>query len=107
MINFTVQVTDSQTNLVTIIPLSLTVDQATPLTITTGISLPTVVQGRSYSTMLTSLGGQPPYTWTADGLPEGLTCASNGTISGTTNAFGIFSLHCTRDRQRHQRPHAP
>jgi len=46
-------------------------------------SLPIGVRNAPYTQTLTALGGQPPYTFTATGLPPGLTLAVNGAISGT------------------------
>src|SRR5271165_3227463 len=62
--------------------LSITVNLA-PLTITT-TSLATGTINSSYSQTVTATGGQPPYNWSASGLPMGLTIgASSGSITGT------------------------
>ncbi|MCP5126895.1 MAG: DUF4214 domain-containing protein [Gammaproteobacteria bacterium] len=51
-------------------------------------TLPIGVRDAPYEQTLTALGGQPPYTFTATGLPPGLTLAVNGAISGTpTEAY--------------------
>ena len=41
-------------------------------------------------------GGKPPYTWgAANGLPSGLTLSSNGSLSGTINGAGNFTVSAT------------
>ena len=62
------------------------------LTITTANQLPDCVLGAQYSYSMSAAGGVPPYTWSANGLPDGLTIDPNsGTISGTVGAAGTFS----------------
>jgi hypothetical protein len=61
---------------------TLKVDAAT-LGITT-TSLPYAIAGVPYSSTVSASGGTPSYTWTATGLPGGLSIDSGtGTISGT------------------------
>lgn len=53
--------------------------------------------GQSYSDQLQATGGLAPYTWSTDGgLPNGLSLASNGaltgTASGTTSGVKTFSV---------------
>ncbi|MDP9332286.1 MAG: putative Ig domain-containing protein, partial [Actinomycetota bacterium] len=56
-------------------------------------------QNRPYSSTVTASSGTPPYTWSATGLPNGLSIASStattGVISGTTNKTGTFSVTVT------------
>jgi hypothetical protein len=40
------------------------------------------------SLQLTAVGGAPPLTWTADGLPAGLAMTSGGLVTGTPTAAG-------------------
>jgi hypothetical protein len=54
----------------------------------TTTSLPEAEVGVAYSATLTATGGLPPYTWTATGLPAGLSCSPAGVISGTPTAAG-------------------
>jgi hypothetical protein len=73
--------------------LSLTVGPA-PVTITTtGITPP--VAGASFSVTFGATGGTPPYTWTATGLPGGVTMDPNGTLSGTPASTGTFPITVT------------
>jgi hypothetical protein len=46
------------------------------------------VVGMPYSFTLAGTGGIPPYTWTAEGLPQGLTISRDGMISGTPQFAG-------------------
>jgi hypothetical protein len=71
---------------------SLTVT-ASALTITTQSPLPNGTAGQPYTQTLAASGGVPPYTWTATGLPAGLTLnTSTGVISGTLQAAGSFPI---------------
>lgn len=58
-------------------------------------SLPRAMSGDDYLASLTATGGTAPYTWTATGLPEGITLASDGTLSGTTAALGSHHVNIT------------
>ena len=44
---------------------------------------------------LAASGGTAPYTWTATGLPAGVTVASNGAVSGTPTVSGTFNVTAT------------
>ena len=90
--NFTVQVTDSSTP-----PRSgaqsYVLEVVPPLL--TSPTLPTANPGVPYSQPITVLTGTAPYTFSLFGgsLPSGLTLASIGTVSGTTNvAPGNFTF---------------
>jgi hypothetical protein len=84
-----VTVTDHDGNTATA-TLGLTVGPA-PVTITTtGITPPAL--GASFSVMFGATGGTPPYTWTAIGLPGGVTMDPNGTLSGTPTSIGTFPI---------------
>ena len=90
----TVKVTDSASNTTTYtLPLAV----FSPISITTA-SLPAGTVGVAYtSTTLAATGGSGSYTWSATGLPAGLSINSTGTISGTpTTATGSpFSVQVT------------
>jgi Putative Ig domain len=66
------------------------------LTLTTPLQLPDVALNSVYSLTLTATGGRPPYTWSATGLPGGLTLnPSLGLISGTASTPGNFAVAIT------------
>lgn len=44
---------------------------------------------------LQATGGTSPYTWTATGLPAGVTVATNGAVSGTPTESGTFNVTAT------------
>lgn len=56
-------------------------------------SLPIGVSAEPYSTTLTAAGGTAPYSWSATGLPEGITLdEDSGELSGTPTGFGTFTV---------------
>jgi prepilin-type N-terminal cleavage/methylation domain-containing protein len=61
-------------------------------------SLPTdVTAGAAYpSTTMTATNGTTPYSWSASGLPAGITIgAASGTISGTPTTAGTYNITVT------------
>ena len=60
-------------------------------------SLASATAGSAYSAIVSATGGTTPYTFTATGLPSGLTISSSGTISGTPaqSAVGTASITVT------------
>ncbi|MEI2713427.1 MAG: ExeM/NucH family extracellular endonuclease [Nocardioides sp.] len=44
---------------------------------------------------LSATGGTTPYSWTATGLPAGVTISSDGTVSGTPEVDGSFAVTAT------------
>ncbi len=48
--------------------------------------------GVAYSGQLTAAGGTPPYTFTAAGLPDGVTVSALGVISGKPTTAGPYSI---------------
>ncbi|HEX9039733.1 MAG TPA: putative Ig domain-containing protein [Trebonia sp.] len=74
--------------------LSVTVS-APPLTVTAG-TLAAGTVNVAYSATVTAAGGTGAHTWTAAGLPAGLTIgATTGTISGTPTAAGTSTITVT------------
>lgn len=66
--------------------------QTAPLSITTP-SLPAGTVNVAYTTTLLATGGSTPYTWSATGLPAGLSITpTTGVVSGTPAIAGSFSL---------------
>src|SRR5213078_2710126 len=52
--------------------------------------------GTATSLQMSASGGTPPYTWSAIGLPPGLSISSSsGLISGTPSTAGTFSVTVT------------
>ena len=62
-------------------------------TITTS-ALPSGKVGTAYSATLTATG-TTPITWSASGLPNGVTCNAAGVISGTPKSSGTFTVAVT------------
>ena len=90
--NYTVTVKDSAGNTGTV---NCSVTVAPPVS-GTCVSI-TAVQGVAITpvTMVGSGGAGGPYTFTATGLPAGLTMSSGGTISGTPTVNGTFNYTVT------------
>lgn len=56
------------------------------------VSLPAAQAGQPYSAAVHAVGGVAPYTFSATGLPTGLTVSEAGVISGTPQASGTFNV---------------
>jgi hypothetical protein len=58
--------------------------------------LPDWTVDRQYpNTQLAASGGTPPFTWSATGLPTGLTINGTGMVSGTPTETGTFNVVAT------------
>ncbi len=75
----------------TSVTLNMVVDNALVMTTT---SLPGATVGKPYSVKLTAAGGIAPYTWSAPGLPAGLSL-NGDTISGTPTTAGAVQVTVT------------
>ncbi len=90
--SFLARVTDSASASQTV---SLTISIGSgPLTVTTTNPLPSGSVGTQYSTQLIAQGGLAPLTWSVVGgsLPNGLSLAADGTISGVPTTAGTSSV---------------
>ncbi len=76
----------SQTFPVTIAPIALTITTA---------SLPNGTVGAAYTATLAAAGGVPPYTWSATGLPPGVSVSTAGALSGTPTTAGAYTISAT------------
>ncbi len=66
-----------------------------PLSITT-TTLGSGTRSLSFSRQVTATGGTQPYTWSATGLPSGLSINSaTGLLSGTPTVYGTFNITVT------------
>lgn len=74
-----------------------TIDVPAPAIVVTPATLPDPVVATAYSQVITASGGIAPYSFavTAGALPSGITLASGGTLSGTTNEVGTFNFTVT------------
>src|ERR1035438_7960939 len=90
--NYTVTVKDASGNTGT---LNCSVTVAPPPSATCAVI--TAIQGVAITpvTMVGSGGAGAPYTFTASGLPAGITMSTGGTISGTPTVSGTFSYTVT------------
>ena len=65
-----------------------------PLVLET-LSLPNAKKNKSYSHTISVCGGTGNYTFSATGLPSGLSISKSGVISGKTDKTGTFSVKVT------------
>ena len=72
----------------------LTINVTAALSIDTD-ALPVATTNQGYSVTASATGGSAPYTWSAEGLPEGLSISQDGLISGTTTELGSHSVTLT------------
>jgi hypothetical protein len=91
--SYVVQVTDSQGNTAQTTGCSIKVYPA----IAANCAGITAVQGAAIAPVtITAIGGSGTgYTFSANGLPSGLTMSANGTISGTPTVSGTFTYSVT------------
>jgi uncharacterized protein (TIGR03437 family) len=81
--SITINVMDSASGTPKTASYTYTVNIAAPLSITTASPLPGGTQNLTYPPFLMqATGGNPPYTWTASGLPLGMTMSPVGGLSG-------------------------
>ncbi len=68
-------------------------------------SVPNGTMGTNYTAVTFTISGgsfTPPYTWSASGLPAGLSVSADGTLSGTPTQSGsfVFTLTMTDENSR-------
>jgi len=90
--NYTVTITDAAGHTGT---LNCSVTVVPPVTANCGCDTVTEGQAMTPVTLTASGGSGGPYTFTASGLPAGLTISSSGTISGTPTVSGTFNYTVT------------
>jgi len=78
----------------------LSITDITPPAITTTSPLPTGTQGSSYGPLQFSATGDANGTcsgcsWSATGLPAGMTFSSSGSLGGTPSVSGTFTINVT------------
>jgi hypothetical protein len=94
-LEFTLQVRD-QSGLTTIRALSIDIDAPSDFSIITPAALPVASVGVAYRVDFKASGGTDPYKWTKKNkkkfgtLPDGLTVAKNGTLSGTPTVENVY-----------------
>ena len=76
---------------------SLTILAPTTVTIAPASgALPAATAGSAWSQTLSATGGSAPYTWTAHGLPAGISLnPATGALSGTPTTAGSFTFSVT------------
>jgi hypothetical protein len=85
-------VTDSQKNTARA---TYSVTIAVPTLTITSVAVPNATVGTTLSATFTASGGVPPYTWSATGLPAGLSVSTGGLLSGAPTAPGTPSFTLT------------
>ncbi|MGE0407326.1 MAG: putative Ig domain-containing protein, partial [Candidatus Korobacteraceae bacterium] len=91
--NFTLQAKDSAGQNATKV-FGMTVAAAPVPLVITSTSVPDTKVGSAYSATMAASGGTTPYSFTlaSGSLPAGLALATNGSISGTATASGVFNF---------------
>jgi large repetitive protein len=74
-----------------------TIDVPAPTIVVNPATLPNPAATVAYSQILNATGGAAPYAFavTAGSLPSGITLASSGALSGTSNEVGTFNFTVT------------
>lgn len=81
------------------------IDPACPALSIATASLPDGYAGQAYAATVSGSGGVTPFTWSASGLPAGLTIdPSTGVISGTPTQPGIYTVTVTVQDSCHTAP---
>ena len=79
-------------------PTTFAITQCAVVTVAPG-AIASAFSGVPYSQMFTATGGSPAHTFALGGsLPNGVTLASNGLLSGTPTETGTFGFRCHCNR---------
>ena len=93
---FQVHVTDTAAKLTATRSFSISISNASVLSVTTTSPLPNGAIGAAYSQTLQATGGTVPYAWSASGLPTWLALdPATGILSGTPTAGGTSTISVT------------
>ncbi len=94
--NFTIRATDAN-SCTGERPYTLTLNPPCPTITVNPSSLANGSQGTAYSQTLTASGGSSPYSFalTTGALPNGLSLAGNGALTGTPTVNGVFNFTVT------------
>jgi alpha-tubulin suppressor-like RCC1 family protein len=71
---------------------TLTIAIPPPPPVISAAALPKAVIGRAFATTLSASLGTAPYTWSATGLPSGITVTAAGVVSGTSLVAGSYPV---------------
>ena len=92
---FSVQVSDSQGS-TSAASLSVNVTSGGVFSISTVCPLPDITESLLLAATFTATGGTPAYSWTASGLPPGISFSPTGALSGAPSAGTIsFTVQAT------------
>ncbi len=74
-----------------------TIDVPAPTIVVNPATLPDPIAGSAYGQTVTATGGAAPYTFavSAGSLPPGITLATGGALSGTSNQVGTYNFTIT------------
>jgi hypothetical protein len=97
---FTIQITDSVGGNATSAPITITINAAGALRITSTSPLPNATVGNAYSFTFAATGGTMPYTWSVaqgSNLPANFQLSAAGVLTGTAaaNGTGVFNFSIT------------
>ena len=59
------------------------------------VAFPILTPGSAETLLLEAVGGEPPYTWAAEGLPASVTLETDGTLRTTGEDFGVVTVDVT------------
>jgi hypothetical protein len=87
--NFTVNATDKDKNVINKAYSIKVIDPLALVPVVKNATLAAATEGKAYKANLLATGGLPPYTWAVNALPDGLSLAANGLLSGTPTPLAV------------------